>query len=89
MWYPDVLLFHLSRGPPVSEVSTGFLCGQSKRQAEAKIHVIALPSSLLEQFNEWWQSQTTVKMVTSLRVTGWPQIKSVVKVQRKNDFNQM
>ncbi|KAM7377627.1 hypothetical protein PAMA_014097 [Pampus argenteus] len=33
------------------------------RQAEAKVHVIALPSSPPEQFNEWWQSQTTVKMV--------------------------
>lgn len=38
------------------EVSAGFSCGQSKRQAEAQIHVITLSSSPPEQFNEWWQS---------------------------------
>lgn len=82
-------LLHLNGQTLASEVSPGFLCGQSKRQTEAKIHVIALPSSPPEQFNEWWQSWTTVKMVTSLWVIGWPQIRRVVKVQNKNDFNQM
>lgn len=84
-----MLLFHLSIQTLRSEVSTGLLCGQSIRKADAKAHVIAVPSSPPEQFNEWWQSQTTVKMVTSVWVTGWPQIKSVVKVQGKNDFSQM
>lgn len=51
-----------------------FLCGQSKSQAEAKVHVIAPSSSPPEHFNEWWQSQTPVKMVTSLRVSGWPHV---------------
>lgn len=58
-------------------------------QADAKIHVIALPSSLPEQFNEWWQSWTTVKMVTTLWVSGWPLIKGSAKAARKNDSNQM
>ena len=52
-------------------------------QAEPKIHVIALPASPPEQFNEWWQSQTTVKLVRNVWVTCWPQIKSLVKVQCK------
>ena len=80
---PDVLLFHLTGWTLARAVSTSLLCEQGTRQADAKIHVIVLPSSLPEQFNEWWQSQTTVKMLTSVWVTGWPQIKSMVKVQCK------
>lgn len=62
--------------------SSSFLWGRSRRQADAKIHVIALPSSLPDQFNEWWQSWTTVKMVTTLWVSGWPPIKGSAKARR-------
>lgn len=42
--------------PPSQRRRPAPLCGERTRQAEAKIHVIALVSSLPEQFNEWWQS---------------------------------
>lgn len=72
-----------------SAEAMSLLWGRSTGEAEAKVHVIALPSSPPEQFNEWWQSQTTVKMVTSARVTSRIQIKSAVKVQSRHDSNQM